>query len=608
MIRQEIRNIAIIAHVDHGKTTLVDAMLHQSGVFRANQQVQERAMDKLDLEREKGITILAKNTAVHWQGKIVNIVDTPGHSDFGGEVQRILKMVDGCLLLVDASEGPLPQTRYVLSNALACNLSPIVVINKIDRPDARISEVLDEVLELFLDLDATEEQCHFPVIYTNARTGTATLDLEKPGTNLVPLFDLIFEKCPPPMYDPEHPLQLQVTTLDYNDYVGRLGIGRISHGTIKVGDQVMLVKSETETYQTKITQLYGFEGLKRIDISEAQAGDIVALAGIEKLYIGDTVTSLSDPRPLPPLNIDEPTLEMTFSINTSPFSGKEGKYVTSRQLRDRLYKELRGNPSLRVEDADTMDAFRVYGRGELQLAILIEMMRREGFEMCVGKPRVLFKREEGKLMEPFEHLLVDCPEDYVGVITGTLGTRKGRMTRMANHSTGWVRMAFDIPMRGLIGLRPILMTSTRGTAIMNSHFAGYRSHEGEINHRMTGVLVADREGRVTAYALNNLQDRGELFVPPGQHVYEGMVIGENARDVDIVVNVVREKKLTNMRASGSDDAYQLAPPRTLSLEEAIAFINEDELVEVTPTSLRLRKMLLRAEDRKRAEKAARTES
>jgi GTP-binding protein len=605
MIREDIRNVAIIAHVDHGKTTLVDAMLHQAGVFRANQQVQERAMDKLDLEREKGITILSKNTAVHWQGKTVNIVDTPGHADFGGEVQRILKMVDGCLLLVDASEGPLPQTRYVLSNALDSGLSPIVVINKIDRPDARISEVLDEVLELFLDLDATEEQCHFPVIYTNARAGTATLDLGNEGKNLSPLFDLIFEKIPGPSHDPEHPLQLQVTTLDYNDYVGRLGIGRITHGVIRVGDSVMLVKSETEAYPTKITQLYGFEGLKRIDILEATAGDIVALAGIEKLFIGDTITSALDPRPLPPLKIDEPTLEMTFTVNTSPFAGKEGKYVTSRQLRDRLYKELRGNPSLRVDDADTTDAFRVYGRGELQLAILIEMMRREGFEMCVGKPRVLFKREAGKLMEPFEHLLVDCPEAYVGVITGTLGTRKGRMTRMSNHATGWVRMSFDIPMRGLIGLRPILMTSTRGTAIMNSHFAGYHPFEGEINHRPTGVLVADREGRVTAYALNNLQDRGELLVPPGVHVYEGMIIGENSRDADIVVNIVREKKLTNMRASGSDDSYQLAPPRILSLEEAIAFINEDELVEVTPLSLRLRKIYLKAENRKRAEKEVR---
>jgi GTP-binding protein len=600
--RNDIRNIAIIAHVDHGKTTLVDGMLHQSGVFRTGQQVQERVMDKLDLEREKGITILSKNTAVRWHGNLINVVDTPGHADFGGEVQRILKMVDGCLLLVDASEGPLPQTRYVLSNALISGLSPIVVINKIDRPDARIDEVLDEVLELFLDLDASEEQCHFPVIYTNARLGTATLDLNVPGTDLKPLFELIFDKVPPPSFDPDHALQLQITTLDYNDYVGRIGIGRITHGKIKVGDQVMLVKSETENIPTKITQLYGFEGLQRTPVAEASAGEIVALAGIEGIFIGDTVTSAEDPRPLPPLNIDEPTLEMLFSVNTSPFAGKEGKYVTTRQIRDRLFKELRANPALRVEESNSIEAYRVYGRGELQMAILIEMMRREGFELCVGKPRVLFKREDDQLMEPFENVLVDCPEEYVGVITSTLGMRRGRMTRMSNHATGWVRMNFDIPMRGLIGVRPILMTATRGTAIMHSQYAGYRPFEGEIAHRPSGVLVADREGRVTGYALNNLQDRGELFVAPGTQVYEGMIVGENSRDVDLAVNIVREKKLTNMRASGSDDAFQIAPPRPLSLEEAVAFINEDELVEVTPLSLRLRKTILNAEERKRAEK------
>jgi GTP-binding protein len=604
--RENLRNIAIIAHVDHGKTTLVDGMLHQSGTFRTGQQVQERVMDKLDLEREKGITILSKNTAVHWEGKLVNIVDTPGHADFGGEVQRVLKMVDGCLLLVDASEGPLPQTRYVLSNALEAGLSPIVVINKIDRPDASISEVLDEVLELFLDLDATEEQCHFPVIFTNARTGTATLDINKPGTDLAPLFHLIFEQVPAPGYDPEHALQLQITTLDYNDYVGRIGIGRISHGTIRVGDQVMLVKSEEERILTKITQLYGFIGLQRTPVQEAEAGDIVALAGIEGIFIGDTVTSVQDPKPLPPLKIDEPTLEMLFAVNSSPFHGREGKYVTSRQIRDRLFKELRGNPALRVADADTTDAFRVFGRGELQMAILIEMMRREGFEVCVGKPRVLMKREDGKVLEPFENMLVDCPEEYVGVITSTLGIRRGRMMRMSNHSTGWVRMAYDIPMRGLIGLRPILMTATRGTAILHNQFAGYRPLEGEISHRPTGVLVADREGRVTGYALNNLQDRGEMFVGPGVQVYEGMIVGENARDSDIAVNITREKQLTNMRASGSDDAFKIAPPRVLSLEEAIAFINEDEMVEVTPDSLRLRKIYLNAEERKRMEKESRT--
>jgi GTP-binding protein len=603
--REDLRNIAIIAHVDHGKTTLVDGMLKQAGAFRTGQVVQERVMDKLDLEREKGITILSKNTAVHWQGKMVNIVDTPGHADFGGEVQRILKMVDGCLLLVDASEGPLPQTRYVLSNALEAGLSPIVVINKIDRPDARISEVLDEVLELFLDLDASEEQCHFPVIYTNAREGTATFDLDKPGVNLAPLFDLVFDKVPPPAYDPEHSLQLQITTLDYNDYVGRIGIGRIRHGVIRVGDAVVLVKSETETIPTKITQLYGFSGLQRTPIEQATAGDIVALAGIEGIFIGDSVTSAEDPRPLPPLKIDEPTLEMRFSVNNSPFSGRDGKYVTTRQIRDRLFKELRANPAIKVEDSETTDSFRVYGRGELQMAILIEMMRREGFELCVGKPRVLLRRENDRLMEPFENVLVDCPEDFVGVITSTLGMRRGRMMRMSNHSTGWVRMNYEIPMRGLIGLRPILMTSTRGTAILHNQFAGYRPMEGEISHRPTGVLVADREGRVTGYALNNLQDRGELFVGPGTQVYEGMIVGENARDADIAVNITREKQMTNMRASGSDDALKIAPPRNLSLEEAIAFINEDEMVEVTPQSLRLRKVYLSAEERKRAEKSTR---
>ncbi len=600
--RNGIRNIAIIAHVDHGKTTLVDGMLKQAGIFRENQQVQERVLDKLDLEREKGITILSKNTAVRWQDKLINILDTPGHADFGGQVQRILKMVDGCLLLVDASEGPLPQTRYVLSNALENGLSPIVVINKIDRPDARIDEVLDEVLELFLDLDASEEQCHFPVVYTNARAGTATLDLKQPGQDLRVLFDLIFEKVPPPSHDPDHGLQLQITTLDYNDYVGRIGIGRITNGIIKVGDQSMHVKWTGEQKPVKITQLYGFEGLNRVPIQEASAGEIVALAGIEELFIGDTVAAIDDPQPMPPLKIDEPTLEMTFGVNTSPFSGKEGKFVTSRQIRDRLYKELRGNPALRVEDGDTADVFRVYGRGELQMAILIEMMRRENFELCVGKPRVLFKREAGQILEPWESLLVDVPEEFVGVVTGTLGMRKGRMTRMSNHQTGWVRMTFEIPMRGLIGVRPILLTSTRGTVIMNGTSLGYKPLEGEVSHRPTGVLVADREGKVTGYALNALQDRGDLFVSPGVHVYEGMIVGENSRDSDMAVNIVREKKLTNMRASGSDDAYQIAPPRLMSLEDAISFINEDELVEITPANIRLRKMYLNAEERKRMEK------
>ncbi|MCC6477125.1 translational GTPase TypA [bacterium] len=602
--RDNIRNVAIIAHVDHGKTTLVDAMLHQAGVFRANQHVAERVMDKLDLEREKGITILSKNTTIHWQDNLINIVDTPGHADFGGQVQRVLKMVDGCLLLVDASEGPLPQTRYVLANALEAGLSPIVVINKIDRPDARIGAVLDEVLELFLDLDASEEQCHFPVVYTNAKAGTATLQLDQQGESLMPLFRMLFDKIPAPTYDDEAPLQMQITTLEYNDYVGRIGIGRVTNGMIKQGEQVMLAKQIGDRKQTKVVQLYTYEGLNRVEAKSASPGEIVAVAGLENIDIGDTVTSLLDPRPLPPLKIDEPTLEMVFSVNNSPFAGREGQYVTSRQIRDRLYKEIQGNPALRVEDTETGEGTRVYGRGELQMAILIETMRREGYEMNVGKPRVLYKDIDRVKMEPYEQVLMDCPEEYVGVITSTLGIRRGRMTHMTDHATGWVRLTYEVPMRGLIGIRPILLTMTRGTAIMNSRFLEYRPVEGEVTQRATGVLVADREGRVTAYALDSLQDRGELLVAPGTHVYEGMIVGENSRNSDIVVNIVREKKLTNMRASGSDDSYKIAPPRPMSLEEAIAFINEDELVEVTPQSLRLRKYYLNEEVRKQMVKKA----
>ncbi|MBK6766710.1 MAG: translational GTPase TypA [bacterium] len=602
--RETIRNVAIIAHVDHGKTTLVDAMLHQAGVFRENQQVAERVMDKLDLEREKGITILSKNTTIKWQDNLINILDTPGHADFGGQVQRVLRMVDGCLLLVDASEGPLPQTRYVLSNALELGLSPIVVINKIDRPDARIGEVLDEVLELFLDLDATEEQCHFPVVYTNAKIGTATLDLSSPGENLMPLFRLIFDKVPAPQYDDEAPLQLQITTLDYSDYVGRIGIGRIANGTIKQAEQVMLIKNDGTRSQAKVTQLYTYEGLARVDAKSAWSGEIVAVAGLENMDIGDTVTSLADPRPLPPLKIDEPTLEMVFGVNTSPFQGREGSFVTTRQIRDRLFKEIQGNPALRVEDSETAEGYRVYGRGELQMAILIETMRREGYELAVGKPRVLFKTVNNIKVEPYEMVLMDCPEEFVGVVTSTLGMRRGRMTHMTDHATGWVRLTFEIPMRGLIGIRPIMLTMTRGTAIMNTQFLDYRPVEGEVRQRANGVLIADREGRVTEYALNSLQDRGEVFVGPGTHVYEGMICGENSRDNDLVVNIVREKKLTNMRASGTDESYRIAPPRPMSLEEAIAFINEDELVEVTPQSIRLRKYYLKEEERKQAAKRA----
>lgn len=591
MKREKIRNLAIIAHVDHGKTTLVDAMLWQSGIFRENQQVAERALDSLDLEREKGITIMAKNTAISYKDYTINIVDTPGHADFGGEVQRILKMVDGCLLLVDASEGPLPQTRYVLSNALENGLSPIVVINKIDRPDARIEEVENEVLELFLNLDASEEQCNFPMIYTIAKDGLSTLDMKVPGENLVPLFETIIKNVPPPEYVENHPLQIQITTLDYSDYLGRIGIGRVTNGTLKVGDWVNMGTEESFT-KTKITQLFGFSGLKRIPIQIAEPGDIVAIAGVDGIKLGDTLTDVENPKPLPKLKIDEPSLEMMFSVNTSPFSGREGKFVTSRQLRDRLFKEIQGNPSIQVEETDSSDTFKVVGRGELQLAILIETMRRESYEMAIGKPTVRMRKENDKLLEPFEHLVIDCPEIHIGVITQAMGLRKGKMVKMVNHSEGWVRLEFHIPMRGLIGLRTFLVVETRGTAVINHLFLGWFPYVGEIPHRTSGVLIADRQGRTTAYAIENLQERGIMLVGPGNDVYSGMIVGENSRSTDMWVNITKEKKLTNMRASSSEEAYHLHPHRILSLEEALEFISEDELVEVTPKSLRLRKKYL----------------
>ncbi|HEY9187156.1 MAG TPA: translational GTPase TypA [Ignavibacteria bacterium] len=590
-VREKIRNLAIIAHVDHGKTTLVDAMLWQSGIFRENQQVAERALDNLDLEREKGITIMAKNTAIPYKDYTINIVDTPGHADFGGEVQRILKMVDGCLLLVDASEGPLPQTRYVLSNALENGLSPIVVINKIDRPDARIEEVENEVLELFLNLEATEEQCNFPLIYTVAKQGIATYNPKQPGKNLVPLFDTIIEKVPPPKYIENHPLQIQITTLDYSDYLGRIGIGRVTNGILNVGDWVYMGSNDNFT-KTKITQLFGFSGLKRVPIDSAEPGDIVAIAGVEGIKLGDTLTDIENPKPLPPLKIDEPSLEMLFSINSSPFSGREGKFVTSRQIRDRLFKEIQGNPSIQVEETESSDTYKVIGRGELQLAILIETMRREGFELSVSKPTVKTKKENGELLEPFEHLVIDCPEIHIGIITQAMGIRKGKMTKMINHSEGWVRLEFHIPMRGLIGLRNFLIIETRGTAIINHLFLGWLPYAGDIPQRTSGVLIADRQGRSTAYAIENLQERGIMFVGPGEEVYSGMIVGENSRTNDMWVNITKEKKLTNMRASTSEESYQLHPHKVLSLEEALEFISEDELVEITPKSIRLRKKYL----------------
>ena len=592
-----IRNIAIVAHVDHGKTTLVDAMLRQSGIFRENEEVAERVMDSNDLERERGITILAKATGVMYGEMKINIIDTPGHSDFGGEVERALKIVDGVMLLVDASEGPLPQTRYVLMKALEARLPQVVVINKIDRPDARIQEVLNEVYDLFIDLDATDDQLNFPVIYTNGRAGIAKLTPEDPNTNLRPLFETIIEKIPPPAGDPEAVLQLLVANLDYSDYLGRLAIGRVFNGTLRLGDEVAIAKLDGSFHKTKITKLYSFQGLKRVDETIGRTGDILAIAGVEGITIGETVTSAENPDPLAHIQIDEPTIAMTFTINTSPFSGREGQYVTSRNLRDRLDKELLTNVSIRVEEAGGPDAFKVMGRGELQLAILIEMMRREGFELAVGKPEILTRTIDGKLCEPQELLVIDCPENFVGVVIEKLGGRKGKMAKMVNHGSGRVRLEFHIPSRGLIGLRSEMLTDTKGTAIMNSLFHGYIEWQGDIPSRPTGSLIADRAGKTTGYALFNLQERGDMFVGSGLEVYEGMIVGENARDADLDVNIVKEKKLTNMRASSADEAIRLVPPRLLNLEQALEFIREDELVEVTPKSIRLRKKVLKQNQR-----------
>jgi GTP-binding protein len=592
-----IRNVAIIAHVDHGKTTLVDAMLRQSGIFRPNELVAERVMDSNDLERERGITILAKATGVRYHDVKINIVDTPGHSDFGGEVERALKLVDGVMLLVDASEGPLPQTRYVLMKALEARLPQIVVINKIDRPDARIQEVLNEIYDLFIDLDAGEDQLDFPVIYTNARLGIAKRDPEEDQKDLRTLFEAILEHIPAPVGDPDGLLQLLVANLDYSDYLGRLAIGRVFNGTLRHGDEVAIAKLDGTFHKTKITKLYSFEGLKRVDETIGRPGDVLAIAGVEGITIGETVTNAETPAPLAHIQIDEPTIAMTFTINTSPFSGREGTYVTSRNLRDRLDKELLTNVSIRVEEAGGPDSFKVMGRGELQLAILIEMMRREGYELAVGKPEILTKTIDGKLSEPVELLVIDCPENFVGVVIEKLGQRKGKMNKMVNHGSGRVRLEFYVPSRGLIGLRSEMLTDTKGTAIMNSLFHGYIEWQGDIPTRPTGSLIADRSGKTTGYAIFNLQERGEMFVEPGLEVYEGMIVGENARDSDLTVNIVKEKKLTNMRASTSDEAIRLVPPRVLNLEQAIEFVRDDELVEVTPKSIRLRKKVLKANQR-----------
>jgi GTP-binding protein len=595
-----IRNIAIIAHVDHGKTTLVDAMLQQSGTFRSNEHHVERVMDSNELERERGITILAKNTAIFYHDVKINIVDTPGHSDFGGEVERALKMVDGVMLLVDASEGPLPQTRYVLSKALEAKLPPIVVINKIDRPDARPQEVLNEIYDLFIDLDAKEDQLDFPILYTNAKQGTASTDVKIAGEDLRPLFDAILKTTPLPKGDPTGPLQILVANLDYSDFLGRLAIARVFNGTMYTGEDVVIAKRDGAFHKTKITKLFSFAGLKRTDSTETILGDIIAVAGVEGITIGETITDPVNPAPLPPIVIDEPTIAMTFTVNNSPFAGREGTYVTSRNLRERLEKELLTNVSLRVEEMGTTDSFKVLGRGELQLSITIEMMRREGYELMVGKPEIVTKRIDGKLMEPVEHLTVDVPENFVGVVMEQLGSRKGEVVNMHNHGYGRVRIEFRVPSRGLIGLRSQLLTDTRGTIVMNSLFDGYTEWQGEIPHRLTGALIADRSGLSTAYALWGLQERGELFVGPGVELYEGMIIGENAKDDDLDVNAVREKKLTNMRASTADEAIRLVPFRNLNLEQAIEFIADDEFVEITPKSLRLRKKVLQSNKRKKS--------
>lgn len=593
----DTRNIAIIAHVDHGKTTLVDAMLRQSGIFRANEAMTDRVMDSNDLERERGITILAKTTGVRYHGTKINIVDTPGHSDFGGEVERALKIVDGVMLLVDASEGPLPQTRYVLTKALEAKLPPVLIINKIDRPDARIQEVLNEVYDLFIDLDATEDQLDFPVVYTNGKAGIAKLDPDAESENLQPLFETILKSIPPPKGNPNSALQLLVANLDYSDYLGRLAIGRVFNGTLRHGDEVGIVKLDGRLQKTRITKLYSFEGLKRVDETVGRTGDILAIAGVEGITIGETITSAETPAPLPNIQIDQPTIAMTFTVNNSPFAGREGDYVTSRNLRDRLDRELLTNVSIQVEEAGGPDAYKVKGRGELQLAILIEMMRREGYELQVGKPEILTRTIDGKLHEPLELLVIDCPEEFIGVVIEKLGTRKGKMNKMVNHGSGRVRLEFLVPSRGLIGIRSEMLTDTKGTAIMNSLFHGYIEWQGEIEMRPTGSLVSDRSGVATSYAIYNLQERGVIFISPQTEVYEGMIIGENARNSDLDVNIIKEKKLTNMRASTSDEAIRLIPPKILNLEQAIEFIQEDEFVEVTPKSIRLRKKILKANQR-----------
>lgn len=592
-----LRNIAIIAHVDHGKTTLVDFMFRQSGMFRENQEVEERVMDNMDLERERGITISAKNCSVFWKGVKINILDTPGHSDFGGEVERALMMVDGAILLVDASEGPLPQTRFVLKKALESYKKIIVVINKIDRKDARPVEVLNEIYDLFIDLDATEEQIEFPVLYAIGRDGIALTSADGKGKDLKPLFDEIIKTIPPPVYDTNEPFQMLVADLDYSDYIGRLAIGKVANGSARINDQLVCINSEDSVVPLKISKLQVYEGLALKEVEAALPGDIVVLAGIEDVHIGDTICTQAAPKALRRVAVDEPTISMVFSINTSPFAGMEGKHVQSTKLRERLFKETLRNVALKVEDTEGSDSFTVKGRGEFQMAILIETMRREGFELTVGRPHVIFKEKDGKKLEPIEHLFIDCGENFIGIVTDKLSQRKGRMINLVNHSTGRVRIEFSIPSRGLIGYRNEFLTDTKGTGIMNSYLQGYEEYRGDYPLRLTGSIISDKQGNTTGYALFNLEPRGTLFVNPGEHVYEGMIVGEHNRDNDLDVNACKPKKLSNMRASSKDEGIILTPVTPLTLEKAIEFLNEDELVEVTPKSIRLRKAILSAQKR-----------
>ncbi|HZT58912.1 MAG TPA: translational GTPase TypA [Pyrinomonadaceae bacterium] len=603
MLREDIRNIAIIAHVDHGKTTLVDAMLKQSGTFREGEHVVERVMDSMDLERERGITIMAKNTSVRFGGVKINILDTPGHADFGGEVERVLKMVDGVMLLVDAAEGPLPQTRFVLRKALEARLPAIVVVNKIDRQDARPEEVVNDIYDLFIDLDATDEQIDFPVLYAVSRDGVAKKNLEDESRTLRPLFEEIVRTIPPPRELRADSLQLLVANLDYNEYVGRLAIGRIFSGEIAQGDTVAVVKRDKSIEKVRVKELYAFEALKRESIERARSGEIVALAGIEGIEIGETVTSADNPQALPVIAVDEPTISMIFGVNNSPFAGTEGKFVTSRQLKERLDREVLGNVAIRVAETESPDQFKVSGRGELQLSILIEMMRREGYELQVSKPEVITRKRDGVTLEPIELVVIDCPEEFIGVVTEAMGRRKGQMTKMVNHGTGRVRLEFETPSRGLIGFRGEFLTETKGTGLLNTIFLRWGEWLGPMRGRSTGSLVADRAGEATTYAIYNLQERGTMFVRPTTRVYEGMIVGENARSVDLDVNIVREKKLTNMRASTADEAMRLVPVKDLSLEQSLEFISDDELVEVTPKSIRLRKRVLAANRRPKKEQS-----